>query len=187
MLGCFGSFRSAPHRHQRSGFSDYKNHRAGMGGVRGGITPGVYVADMAPTGTVATGADAASRFPEMCQAVELTRRHLDATFAVPVEAVPGLVHYVDLIERMRIIARACKAARDRAADRAMHRPEASAWFADLVASATFGDDVPWYSTEVDAHFQVVPIPISASPRVPNGPPALAPVLLNADTQGYRAA
>ena len=62
--------------------------------------------------------------------------------------------------------------------------------ADLTPDATVADrpqSTPWYAREVDAEFEVDPIPITATPHLTHGPPALAPVLLNADTQGYRAA
>jgi len=85
-----------------------------------------------------------------------------------------------LVEKMRMIARACKSARDRISERALHSPASSTWYADLVPAACFDDDVPWYAREVDAQFQAVPIPISASPHWTNAPPSTAIVLHSAD-------
>jgi len=61
--------------------------------------------------------------------------------------------------------------------------------ADLTPDVTLADlpQSPWYAREVDAEFEVDPIPITATPHLTHGPPALAPVLLSAVTQGYRAA
>jgi len=39
---------------------------------------------------------------------------------------------------------------------------------------------PWYAREVDAQFQVVPIPITATPHLTNAPPPWAIVLHSAD-------
>ena len=47
--------------------------------------------------------------------------------------------------------------------------------------------VAWYASDLDAEFQVDPVPISASPHLTHGPPASTSVLSNADTAGVRAA
>ncbi len=103
-----------------------------------------------------------------------------APVTLSVDALAGLMRFIDLGEKLKTIARSCQAARARISERALHRPAPSTWYADLVASATFDDDVPWYAREVDAEFELVPIPITASPHLTNAPPSTAIVLLNAD-------
>ena len=74
----------------------------------------------------------------------------------------------DEIDRLDDLMVTIDRARDSAKENVLRR-------ADLTPDATLADlpESPWYAREVDAEFEVDPIPISASPRVPNGPPRAA--------------
>ena len=88
----------------------------------------------------------------------------------------------DEIDRLDDLMVTIGRARDSAKENVLRR-------ADPTPDATLADlpESPWYAQALDAEFEVDPVAITATPHLTHGPPALAPVLLNAGTQGYRAA